>query len=69
MAKGNFTNFPKPKRGYILDAGDRRAIKKKKLEIATKRRLANKVVLTEEIIDETLSCYYGKDTNIITTLG
>lgn len=52
MAKRNFTNFPKPRRGYTLDVGDRRAIKKKKLEEITKRRLANKVVLTEDIIEE-----------------
>lgn len=51
MAKNN-TNFPKPRRGYILDVGDKQAIKKKKLEEITKRRLSNKVVLTEDIIEE-----------------
>jgi hypothetical protein len=41
----NNTNFPKPKRGYKLDSGDKRAIAKKRLEKATKRRCSNKVKL------------------------
>lgn len=37
------TNFPKPKRGYILDAGDKRAIAKAKEEAKTKLRRGNKL--------------------------
>lgn len=39
----NNTNFPKPKRGYVLDVGDKKAILKKKNELKTKLRNSNKL--------------------------
>ena len=39
----NNTNFPKPRRGYKLDAGDKLAIKKRRIEEAGKRRAGNKL--------------------------
>jgi hypothetical protein len=39
----NNTNFPKPKRGYTLDAGDKKAIAKAKAEAKAKLRAGNKL--------------------------